>query len=287
MSATTEPPKAPSNLPPPFHNIDGIANFRDIGGLPTTSSPTHKVKQGILFRSADPSNVSSQGLSQLHALNITTVFDLRSEPEIKRQGKEWDGTAIKAPFVDAEKARGNQIARHWTPVFAQTDASPAALAMRYKAYTEEGAGGFVKAYGDILDNGGNAYGAVLRHLAEEKEGACLVHCTAGKDRTGVLVAILLLLLGVGEEEVAREYSLTNKGLEHLREFYVERLLRTEVLKGDREGVERMITSREESMRGTIGMVKERWGGAEGYVRDVVGLTDEEIGGLRRRFGVEA
>jgi len=67
----------------------------------------------------------------------------------------------------------------------------------------------------------------------------LIHCTAGKDRTGLLVAIILSLCGVDDEIVAHEYALSNRGLEERREDFVAYLITTEALKGDREGAERM------------------------------------------------
>lgn len=81
----------------------------------------------------------------------------------------------------------------------------------------------------------------LRDLAEGE--AFLVHCTAGKDRTGVFAALVLQLMGVGYEEIAEEYALTEVGLRDWKPIVVERLMREPALRADREGVENMISAR--------------------------------------------
>jgi protein tyrosine/serine phosphatase len=168
------------------------------------------------------------------------------------------------------------------PVFATKDYGPEEVAIRYKHYTS-GTEGFVKAYQDIMNAGTEAYGRVFRYLAMEKPSPCLVHCTAGKDRTGVLVALLGLLGGVDHESVAREYALTDLGLEPLKPLFVERLLRNPALEGNREGVEVMVSSRRENMEGTIEMIEREFGGAEAYMKKLCGLSEEEVEMLRRNL----
>ena len=79
------------------------------------------------------------------------------------------------------------------PVFATDDYGPEQIALRYKSYTRAGTSGFVQAYRDILTNAGPAFGKILRHLSkpDTEPTACVFHCTAGKDRTGLLAALLL------------------------------------------------------------------------------------------------
>ncbi len=72
--------------------------------------------------------------------------------------------------------------------------------------------GFTRAYTDILNNAPESYRTILLHLANEPEKPLILHCTAGKDRTGVICALVLSLCGVDDEIVAHEYSLTEVGL---------------------------------------------------------------------------
>ena len=245
------------------------------------------------------------GLSRLKELGITTLFDLRSVPELQRKGPEWEGVEVHAnggPFYtrpteqDAEPqpspsssstqapTRGDAPERIWTPVFKETDYSPAAIAERYRNYaTTDSTAGFVAAYRTILQHAGPAYRTIIAHLCAPDPSPVLVHCTAGKDRTGVLVALLFLLCGVTAETVAEEYALTDLGLGHRKEEFRERLLRHDALRGNEVGVERMIASRAENMRDTIVMIRDEFGGAEGYVRNSLGFTGEEVEMLRRNL----
>jgi len=204
------------------------------------------------------------------------IFDLRSAPEIQRLGKEWEGLAVENP--DVFKDYG--ITRQWVPVFAEKDYGPEQVGLRYKEYTRSGSEGFVKAYQDILLSGKEAYGTIFRYLAQEKPKPCLVHCTAGKDRTGVLVAILFLLADAPPDEIADEYALTDLGLAERKPEFIERLLLNPALGGNREGVENMVSSKRENMLATLEMVKREFGSAQEYMKSC-GLSDDEIQRVRK------
>lgn len=171
------------------------------------------------------------------------------------------------------------------PVFAADDYGPEQIAIRYKAYTRSGTSGFVQAYRDILSNAGAAFGEILRHLSQtdNEPSACVFHCTAGKDRTGLLAALLLALAGVSETDIADEYALTEAGLAPLRELFVERLLKNPALAGDEVGVRNMVSSKRENMLASLEMINNEFGGWEGYMRKWCGLGDQEIEVLRNRL----
>ncbi|KAI4715723.1 hypothetical protein E4T48_08090 [Aureobasidium sp. EXF-10727] len=274
-------------LPPPFVNVTGIANFRDIGGYSTSTPHQQSIRTNLVFRCADPSKVRPSGLAKLKELGVKKVFDLRSIPEISKQGPEWAGVAVeKEVFVTREEGEeddGEQIQRVWCPVFRNTDYGPEQVAVRFQNYARKGSEGFVKAYADIMANGPTAYKTILSHLAQQNPSPCIIHCTAGKDRTGVIVALLYLLCSVPASTVAKEYSLTDTGLQHLVPLFTERLLKNPALEGNEEGVRNMISAQPEKMAATIDMIQSVYGGAEGYVRDVVGLSDEQIAQIRKNL----
>ncbi len=135
------------------------------------------------------------------------------------------------------------IQRVYAPIFKDRDYSPEAIALRLKDYTsEDGTEGFRRAYGDILDSGAGGYRLVFEHLRDKPQEACLVHCTAGKDRTGVLVALVLLLVGVDDEVIAEEYALTELGLAEWKEIVVGHFPKDLLVHG-REGVDRLLGAR--------------------------------------------
>ena len=104
----------------------------------------------------------------------------------------------------------------------------------------------------------------------------MVHCTAGKDRTGVLVALMLSLAGVKDAEVAREYALTEVGLKDWMFEYIGRVLESGFFGRDEEKVRSALGARKEVMKEFLEMLGSKYGGAEGYVRDYLGFSEEEV-----------
>lgn len=268
----------------------------------------------------------------MHALGVAHVFDLRSKPEVE---KGWSGIVGKADGAPEDVAPGwlqamdaAGVQRTWVPVFREQDYGPAALAKRYQKYMQKSTEGFVAAYRDILKSGGGAYRTMLLYLAGldpenlrgEAKGA-LVHCTAGKDRTGVFFGVLFDFLGVSREQIAAEYNLTESGLAIVREDVVARLLRSpgfqkymvslsqgktlsreemaklveerdvqenqkvefppEVMEQGRQAALRMVGAKKESMLATLEMVDREFGGSERYLREYCELGDKELEALRR------
>jgi hypothetical protein len=112
---------------PPFLNVPGIVNLRDLGGYPVASSPGKMVRRGLIYRSGEPSRLTDAGVVELQRLGIATVYDLRSQQEIDKivlsghgHVKEWEGAQ-----------------RIFAPVFLDVDYSPEALAKRFSQYADE------------------------------------------------------------------------------------------------------------------------------------------------------
>lgn len=212
---------------------------------------------------------------------LKTIFDLRSAPEIRRDGPEWANVEVAKD--DVFQPYG--IYRDWVPVFAEQDYGPEQVAVRYAEY-KRGGEGFVNAYRDILLAGAGpdgAYTKVLKQLSKPDAQPCLIHCTAGKDRTGVLVALLLMLVDVPKDSIAQEYSLTDLGLAELKPLFMERLLKHPSLEGNRDGVRNMVSSLKENMEASIDMIENEFGGSQNYMQSKCGLTDGEIEQLKKNL----
>jgi protein-tyrosine phosphatase len=162
-------------------------NFRDLGGLPLARDL--RVKHRVLYRGPGPARLGDEHRAALRALGIRLVCDLRSEPE--RQ----DGLHACAPAeflrLDLANEFADEASRGFGLLRQRPDADGARAAMRtiYAAMPA----------------------ALLAHWPTLLDPLCdgrvpvLVHCTAGKDRTGVLLALLLLFLGATEEAVYADY----------------------------------------------------------------------------------
>lgn len=110
---------------PPFVDIPGLANSRDLGGYPIASQPGKVVRRDVVFRSAEPSTTTEEGIDRLKQLGITLVYDLRSQKEFER-GVE---RGLNNPVKEWEGAK-----RIFAPVFRHEDYSPEAIALRLKNY---------------------------------------------------------------------------------------------------------------------------------------------------------
>ncbi|KAF4633080.1 hypothetical protein G7Y89_g5039 [Cudoniella acicularis] len=241
---------APSTGPTeaPFITVAGIPNFRDLGGYPISSPTNHSIRREVIYRCAEPSRVTKDGIETMQRLGITHIYDLRSGDEIKR-------------YEDA--GRGGVV--EW----------------------EGCERGFTKAYEDILKSAPASYRTILLHLAYEPSKPLIVHCTAGKDRTGVICALVLSLCGVDDEVVAHEYSLTEVGLTtEWKEKVIEILMLHPILKGNEEGAWNLISAKAANMLATLKLIQEKFGGAEGYVVQKCGLTKEEVKMIRSNLIVE-
>ncbi|KAK1233432.1 hypothetical protein PQX77_003410 [Marasmius sp. AFHP31] len=246
---------------PPFVNIEGVINVRDLGGY--TTSFTNKItRPRLAFRSAELAGVTDRGKQQMKDLGITTVFDLRSDTEIEKYNSS-------SPSID-----GVKVIR--TPVFSKEDYSPEMMAKRYQLYASGKTEAFMELYSQILDHGGAAFGSILRHVRDRPNEGFMFHCTAGKDRTGVIAAIILKLAGVDDRSIAEDYALTRVGREPARAKILERLAKEPLFASNNEAALNMFTCRFETMTAFLGLLQDKYGGVEEYLKKFLNLSDSDI-----------
>lgn len=182
--------------------MPGITNLRDLGGCCAASGQT--VRWGLLYRSAQLSGLSKSDLDALENLSIHTIFDLRSAaesaqfPDVVPAGC----TYLLHPFLTTDAPSGNDhkgsldmasILLHLAKHPDQCAALPAYMRHSYASMAD--------AY-DVMR-------AFFNRLLDKRQKPMLFHCVAGKDRTGVLGALTLLLLGVDRQTVTTDYLLSN------------------------------------------------------------------------------
>ena len=119
---------------PPFVNVDGVRNLRDIGGY--SISTRRCTRRRLVYRSADFSTLTEDGLKQLEPLKIKAVFDLRSKKEVEKAGK--GDTEPQRKYFETWTSRPDGPRYNFVPVFDDDDYSPEALAERFKDYASEG-----------------------------------------------------------------------------------------------------------------------------------------------------
>ncbi|ODM17231.1 hypothetical protein SI65_07630 [Aspergillus cristatus] len=238
--------------------IAGLSNFRDVGGLPTRAGT---VRRNRLFRSAQPGQITPGGTESLRQLGITTIFDLRSTVEISN----YD-------FMQVKDING--IQRVSVPIFTNSDTSQQILKRRNYAL---GQPGFKQEYREILKNGGSAFTQILKHIRDHPSDACLIHCSLGRDRTGVLIALLLALVGVDDETILADYERSEEGLAGWRPKLEKILVADDPWLGeDPDALNNMLSARGSNLRGTLEWMRTEYGGPEGYIKEVCGLTEGDL-----------
>jgi protein tyrosine/serine phosphatase len=239
---------------------EGCVNARDLGGLPTRDGAV--IRPGAVVRSESPEYLTAAGREALVAHGIRTIVDIRLPDEAKGSPHHFMGEGDHSVhYVNISLINPDPAA--WTDTYV--DLPP--LAEDYKS---------------LLDRFAAQVGAIVRAIADAPEGGVLVHCAAGKDRTGLTAALLLDLVGVSRDLIAADYALSSGNLrERLRAWVAS-------VPEEREEREAMIlrgTTLPEVMLEVLAHLDERYGGTEGYLL-AAGCRPEHLTRLRARL-VEA
>jgi hypothetical protein len=166
--------------------LQGAVNFRDLGGYGTDDGRT--VRWRCLFRADGLSDLTRPDRAIVRQLGIATVIDLRSRSEVE---------AGRFPVEEIP------VGFHHLPLVAKLPAMAS-----YRAVP-----GFLAShYQDMARDAGPQIGEALRIVAERRAHPVIVHCAAGKDRTGVLSSVILALLGVPDETIAQDYALSARAM---------------------------------------------------------------------------
>ncbi|SFQ01773.1 Protein tyrosine/serine phosphatase [Geodermatophilus dictyosporus] len=264
--------------------LDGTTNTRDLGGLPTTDGGTTAF--GRVLRSDNLQTLSDDDVRRLVGeLRLRDVVDLRTTAEVLLEGR--------GPLRSVEEVTHRHFTLlpergHHTDVFAvEEDELPdlpadwvETVLPRQTTEADEVEPPAVRAYLGYLHHRPENVVAALRALADgDGDGAAVVHCAAGKDRTGVVVMFALAVAGVPDEEIVADYAMTAEVIDDLvaklRESptYAEDMSRRDVASH---------TPRGETMRRVLELLRERHGGPLGWL-DAHGFGAREQAALRARL----
>jgi len=174
--------------------LEAVHNFRDLGGYATADGRTTRWR--VLFRADGLYRLTPADVEALAPLGLHTVIDLRSDPELNERGR--------FP-VDA-----HPVVFHHLPVMDATWSPDE----RPKYDRDEDF--LIWAYGEMLEVGAPRFAKAFELLTEPDALPAVFHCAAGKDRTGLLAALLLGSLGVSHDDIVDDYALTAAGMERFR-----------------------------------------------------------------------
>lgn len=239
---------------------DGCANSRDLGGYATADG--RETRWGEVVRSDRLGDLTETGQAALVAHGIRTIVDLRMPSELASHPN---------PFADPAHLGGHGIAYVNISLV-----DPGSGSREHFATLADD-------YADMLDSFAGSIARILGAIADAPAGGVVIHCMAGKDRTGIVSALLLELVGVARETIGADYGLTAACLRPAEE---EWLANGPGERAHREAALVKYAPRAEIMPEVLAHLDERYGDAEGYLL-TSGVSTEDIRRLRERMAAPA
>ena len=237
--------------------FEGCFNFRDIGGYLTQDGK--RVKKGLYFRAGRQDRMSDEDLSQLSDLKISTQIDLRRPDEVLEQGK-GPLESMGANYINIAV-----IPEGGSDQLSRLVGDTAISGRRYLGYLEFGPTSWLRLFGILSD---------------EDNLPVVLHCTAGKDRTGVSTAFLLSVLGVSRDIIEADYLLTNFDTERQADFIESTVGYPDGY--DREKMINIAGVPKDAMKDFLDGVELKWGSVIEYL-EKIGVTQEQMDMVRHNF----
>lgn len=245
--------------------VAGTINLRDIGGYRTKDG--RYVRWGQVFRSGALTGMM-QPNTHLDHLSLKLVCDLRLDEEV-----------AEVPDRLPENPRPRYVR---LPINTEMDSHERINAILFNRNRLDQI--MIKGYTEVMiDNNARRFGEILRLLTDENNLPALIHCTAGKDRTGVSIALLLLLLGVPDDVVIADYTLSNRFYEHYKRIAEKAIAPLKWMRITGDDLYPLLVSRAETMQATIAHIRAQYGSVDHYLTEKAGLTSEEIVRLRQNL----
>ena len=242
-----------------------VLNFRDLGGIRTSDG--RQVRWGKIYRSGKFEKLKPQEFEAMKSLGIKTVVDLRTTGEVHHepdnipadQGVNWIHIPISGITDEDLEQTKKEIRKQSAAEF-------------------DGAGKMETVMERFADQGVGDFAKIFELLLNEDNSGLVYHCTAGKDRTGLLTALILSALGVPEEVIMQEYLLSN----YYRYDKMERNARlgAHILGIETEASRAIMDVRPNYLNAAYAAIKANYGSMDHYFKDGLGLSTEDLQKLK-------
>ena len=238
--------------------FEAVENFRDYGDY--AGSGGRRLKSGLLYRSAAHATATDEDLEKIQALNLAAIVDLRRKGERERQpSRRHPNFAGRVIFTD----EGDIGEDPWQLFIRQSDLSAEAFRGYMYDYYDEA---------PFVDRHLYLYSEYFKALAE-LDGPVLIHCAAGKDRTGILAALTHHVAGVSDDDIRSDFMLTNNPERLAKRLPMIMQAMTEMSgKAPTEGAVMVAMSVEEGyLERAFAAIKARYGSLDAYLEQALGV----------------
>jgi len=250
--------------------FEGLQNFRDYGGYATAAGPRMAVQR--FFRSANPAFASDDDLRRLADMGLTHIVDLRRPDERQRNpSRRWENFAASVVENDDDH-EGDES---WHSFMSESDLTADAFRGYLNRYYRRGP--HLPRHIDLFTR---YFDAVA-----EGDGALLVHCAAGKDRTGMIVALTHTLAGVHEDDIFADFLLTNDPERFAKHgpVWAEAIEAEHGKRPTQEAMAIAMGVEAEYLAGALGVIREQHGDVHNYLRDVLGIDEAKQRRIEKRL----
>ena len=244
--------------------IESVRNFRDIGGI--RANGCGKIREGLLFRSATVDNISGKDIKLLKEMNIRTIIDLRAPQEARRFRRKITGIDRITLSLDFQNKTRERI----KPYIYRKGSEQILADISNQLYLE------------ILDTAAPVFRRLVELIINEDAAPILVHCQAGKDRTGIIIALLLLALGADREQIRNDFLRSN---DELLPWFRKMMRIRKILTLGRFPAEQMlqiVAVKERNINSVIDRVQMHYNGIEGYLSST-GFDTARLKELRQKI----
>ena len=249
-------------------DLEGCLNFRDLGGYETTDG--RAVRWDRLYRTSDLSKLTRSDLKYLSQFDVKLVCDFRSDRERAASPNRTidDAPEILDLPVDQEGV---------DPEVLRTKIRTGGLvALGVEQMMRDAYRAFVTDYSEV-------WAAMFQRLVREEDLPTVVHCTAGKDRTGFASALVLFALGVSEEVVFEDYLSTNYYQQNFARFVLRWIPLYSFFRTDPEDLLPLLEARPEYLQVALDEMVARYGSINAYLEQALGLDAEMRAKLEHHF----
>lgn len=246
-----------------LHLFEKLANFRDIGGLQTIDGRV--MKAGILYRSDDISKMTQKDAEKLSTYNIKVVCDLRTPKKHRskrsRHAFNESFTLFNFPLHLEETQASRRMIFNF--FFGRSGRE------RFLEFSS----GY---YQHMAFESTSQIKALITMLAQEENLPALIHCTAGKDRTGYVAALIQLFAGVPYETVAQEYLLTNHHYQTRLEKVAKIVNGVTLKRVSPERTKLILMAHQQFLDEVYQALMQKYGSVEVYLRDGCGMEESTL-----------
>lgn len=256
--------RLPDDAPDRILPLEGGVNFRDLGGYKGESG--RRMRRGLVYRSGSLGKLTDADLEALSRMGIKLVCDLRGHEEVAAEPDRLPVGDLAPAYLHMPLAVEDDRRQRLRALLFD----PASLApMMPDMYTRI-----------ILDGNAQLYGDLLTRLADPANLPTVIHCTAGKDRTGIAAALLLSLLGVPDDVIAADYSLSNLYYANFYAYGAQYAKKLRWLGIRTEDFQPFLVADPQNIRIALTHIHDRYGSVENYLRTMAGVSDETMSSIK-------